>query len=145
MRIYVASSWWNGSQPFVVRCLREAGHEVHDFRELAPGDQRLDWSDIIDPGCWHWTPERIREGLRHDTAKHCFGKVTDAMRWADAFVLAQPCGRSAHLEMGWAIGAGKHTSILLSDGEEPEVMYGMADTIAVNIRELVEQIGLAGS
>ena len=48
------------------------------------------------------------------------------MEWADAFVLLMPCGRSAHLEAGWAIGAGKPTAILLSAGE-PELMYKMAD------------------
>lgn len=143
MRIYVASSWRSGLQPRVVRCLREAGHEVYDFREMAAGERRLDWSDI-DPDWRGWTPDRLREGLRHGAARDCFGRVTDAMRRAAAFVLVQPCGRSAHLELGWAIGAGKHTSVLLAAGEDPELMYGMADTIAVDTGELVDQLRIAG-
>ena len=31
-RIYVASSWRDPYQPEVVAALREAGHEVYDFR-----------------------------------------------------------------------------------------------------------------
>ena len=30
-------------------------------------------------------------------------------RWDDTFVLVLPCGRSAHLELGWAVGQGKRT------------------------------------
>ena len=32
MRIYVASSWRNPTQPVMVTTLRDAGHEVYDFR-----------------------------------------------------------------------------------------------------------------
>ena len=65
------------------------------------------------------------------------------MGWADAFVLVMPCGRSAHLELGWAAGAGKPTAILLSDGE-PELMYKMVDDICVSIDEVIEAMSEAG-
>lgn len=32
MRIYVASSWRNTYYPSVVSALREAGHDIYDFR-----------------------------------------------------------------------------------------------------------------
>ena len=35
--IYVASSWRNGYYPEVVAKLREAGHEVYDFRNPPSG------------------------------------------------------------------------------------------------------------
>ena len=38
-KIYVASSWRNREQPSVVKALREAGHEVYDFRNPAPDGQ----------------------------------------------------------------------------------------------------------
>ena len=38
MKIYVASSWRNAQQPAVVARLREAGHEVYDFRNPAPAN-----------------------------------------------------------------------------------------------------------
>lgn len=34
MKIYVASSWRNGRQPYVVDMLRERGHAVYDFRAV---------------------------------------------------------------------------------------------------------------
>ena len=37
-KIYVASSWRNEYYPEVVEKLREAGHEVYDFRNPPSGD-----------------------------------------------------------------------------------------------------------
>jgi len=48
MSIYVASSWRNTHQPSVVAALREAGHDVYDFRNPRPGDHGFHWS-MIDP------------------------------------------------------------------------------------------------
>ena len=36
-RIYLASSWRNPAQPAFVKHLREAGHEVYDFRTTGHG------------------------------------------------------------------------------------------------------------
>ncbi len=48
--------------------------------------------------------------------------------WADACVLLLPCGRSAHLELGWFVGQGKATCILHShEMMEPELMSKMVD------------------
>jgi hypothetical protein len=48
-----------------------------------------------------------------------------------------PCGRSAHLELGWACGAGKRTLILQLEQQEPELMYLEADRICLSIHELL--------
>ena len=58
-----------------------------------------------------------------------------ALSASSACVLVMPCGRSAHLELGHANGAGKPTAILLSDGE-PELMYGMADLVTDSLDEI---------
>jgi hypothetical protein len=53
--------------------------------------------------------------------------------------LHSPCGRSAHLEAGWAIGQGKPTAILLHEDKfEPELMYRMADLIACDPGEVCD-------
>ena len=135
MKIYVASSWRNETQPEVVRDLRDFGHEVYDFRNPRPGDTGFRWSEI-DPNWRQWTPEHYRKGLEHDIAKAGFQSDFEAMHWADAFVLVQPCGRSAHLELGWACGAGKLTVILLADGE-PELMNKLADYVCVDMEEVL--------
>jgi hypothetical protein len=124
MKLYVASSWRNTDQPRVVAALRADGHAVYDFRHPSEGDHGFHWSDI-DPSWQRWTPDQFREALSHVIARNGFQKDFAAMQWADAGVLVLPCGRSAHLEAGWFVGAGKPLAILLADGE-PELMYRMA-------------------
>ena len=46
MHIYVASSWRNTYYPEVVQALRDAGHEVYDFRNPPSGDPGFHWSDV---------------------------------------------------------------------------------------------------
>lgn len=135
-RIYVASSWRNPEQPAVVERLIELGHEVYDFRNPRPGDHGFAWSEI-DPEWLGWTPRPFRDLLDHPIAVAGFESDFDAMKWADTFVLVLPCGRSAHLEAGWAIGEGKPTALLLREDKfEPELMYRMADLIAVELAEV---------
>jgi hypothetical protein len=136
-RIYVASSWRNARQPFVIELLRGAGHEVYDFRNPAPGSKGFGWSQL---GLGEWrdyTPEVAREALQHPIAQAGFKSDHDAMEWADTFVMVLPCGRSAHLELGWACGAGKRTFILQTEQQEPELMYLEADRICLSVEELL--------
>ena len=132
--IYVASSWRNDRQPEVVERLRAAGHVVYDFRHPEDGDDGFHWSEI-DPAWKSWTPPQFREALSHPIAVAGFGKDMQALSASSACVLVMPCGRSAHLELGHANGAGKPTAILLSDGE-PELMYGMADLVTDSLDEI---------
>lgn len=136
MKIYVASSWRNTRQPEVVAELRQNGHEVYDFRNPAPGDNGFQWSQI-DPDWKSWSGEQYRLALSHPIAKAGFRKDFSAMQWAEAFVLVLPCGRSAHLEMGWAIGMGKLNVILLDEASEPELMAKMSDRLALNMSEVL--------
>ena len=135
MRIYVASSWRNPTQPVMVTTLRDAGHEVYDFRNPRPGDNGFHWSEI-DPNWQRWTPSQFRQPLHHRFAVRGFKSDMEALQACDACVLVLPCGRSAHLEAGWAAGAGKRLIILIADGCEPELMYRMAE-IATTVDEVV--------
>ncbi len=101
MKIYVASSWRNAQQQSVVQQLRDAGHEVYDFKNPRPGETGFAWSDI-DPDWQAWTPEQFREALRHPIALNGYISDASAMAEADACVMVMPCGRSAHLERGHA-------------------------------------------
>jgi len=140
--IYVASSWRNAHQPNVVRALQACGHEVYDFRHPEPGDNGFHWSDI-DPDWQQWRPLQFRQALDHPIARDGFAKDMDALRACDTCVLVMPCGRSAHLELGYAVGAGKRTCILLSGGE-PELMYAMVDRICVSLDDLMDWAGRGG-
>jgi len=139
-RIYVASSWRNEKQAEVVSAIRDKGHEVYDFKNPAEGDKGFHWSEI-DPNWKQWTGEQYVDSLRHPKAKAGFDSDITAMEWATAFVLVQPCGRSAHLEMGWAAGRGKLTMMLLAPEIEPELMAKMCDFIVTDMSELLNLFG----
>mgnify|MGYP001003521156 CR=1 FL=1 len=138
MRVYVASSWRNADQPGVVSALREAGHEVYDFRNPEPGDNGFSWRQCATPEQLH-DPQRFRdEVLTHEIARDGFAKDMNALRGSAATVLVLPCGRSAHLELGYATGAGQHTIVLLDTPmSEPELMYLMNAAICTSIEEVI--------
>lgn len=145
MNIYVASSWRNPRQPAVIVALRDAGHEVYDFRNPMPGDHGFHWSEI-DPSWKQWGPATFREGLKHPIAKAGFAKDMAALEKCDACVLVLPCGRSAHLELGYAVGALKHTIVLLDEDStsrpiEPELMYRMVNHLCLDVDEVLTKLG----
>ena len=138
MKIYVASSWRNQTQPEVVEELRAAGHDVYDFRRPEVYNKGFHWSDI-DPKWQSWTPEEYKLCLNHSIAVDGFNSDFKAMKWADVFVGVQPFGISASLEMGWAAGQGKTTILLLAKGE-PELMVKMFDHICCSLKEVIEAL-----
>ena len=109
-KIYVASSWRNPYYPEVVAKLREAGHEVYDFRNPPHGGNGFRWTDI-DENALSWRFDQYAEGLHHPKAERQFKADLEALEWADTCVLVLPCGRSAHTEAGWMAGRGKKVDI----------------------------------
>jgi hypothetical protein len=137
VKIYVASSWRNGYQPDVVAFLRQNDHEVYDFRNPAPGNDGFNWREI-DPGWRDWTIPQYVAALNHPIAQAGFGLDMNALRWCDACVLVLPCGRSAHLEAGWAAGAGKQVVIYAPNPkEEPELMYLMTAGVVTTMPHIL--------
>ena len=63
-RIYVASSWRNVYYEGVVKALREAGHDVYDFRNPPSGDEGFKWSKVSED-YMEWSPAEYREQLGH--------------------------------------------------------------------------------
>jgi len=135
MRVYVASSWRNPIQPQVVADLRAAGFSVYDFRDPANDQGAFKWSDLGIERPEEWSAERCIEFLSHPLAERGFRQDFDAMNAADACVLVLPAGRSANLEAGYFVGAGKPL-VVLKDQGVPDLMYKMA-THVVATREAV--------
>lgn len=123
-RIYVASSWRNEHQPGIVADLRRHGHQVYDFRNPAQGNTGFAWTKI-DPDWLGWNPATFADLLQnHPIAQEGFSFDKRALDWCDTCVMVLPCGRSAHLEAGYAAGQGKHVIWWLHpDKFEPELMY----------------------
>jgi hypothetical protein len=145
--IYVASSWRNAHYPRVVKMLRAVGagnpdldepdFGVHDFRDPAGHFQ---WEQI-DPAWETWdTPAYIRS-LAHPAADVGYGRDKGGLDRATACLLVGPCGRSAHLELGYAIGRGIPTAICLPQRQEPELMYRMAGSILASAVEVMAWAG----
>lgn len=144
MKLYVASSWRNPHQPALVADLA-VYHEVYDFRHPPGGDHLgFSWSDV-DPQWRLWEADDYVGALEHPIAVAGFDSDFGAMQWAEGCVLVLPCGRSAHLEAGYFVGAGKPLWILLDrseygsgrDGHSSiELMYRMATGIFTDRDEL---------
>jgi hypothetical protein len=137
MKIYVASSWRSGFQPQVVDLLRRLGHEVYDFRGEgdgwgAGGDGAggFAWSEVdLNWLTWPEDIPRYIQGLNHPRAIEGFDRDMNALRRADVCILVNPCGQSAHAELGWACGAGKSTAVYCPAIREPDLMVKMADLV----------------
>jgi hypothetical protein len=137
LNIYVASSWRNPYQQEVVAKLRDAGHQVYDFR--GPGDGwgtagegpgGLVWSEL-DPDWKDWVnnvPAYIL-ALTHPRAVEGFRRDMDALEKCDVCILVNPCGQSAHAEMGYAVGAGKLVAVYCPGIREPDLMVKMAGMV----------------
>lgn len=141
-RIYVASSWRNDQQQGIVYVLRAAGFEVYDFKH-PPNGRGFHWSEVgLQRGNDVAAVDDYLAALDHPRSVEGFDSDFDAMQWADTFVLVLPCGRSAHLELGWAVGAGKRTAVLLDDPCTPELMYRMVDHLAPSAMDLLGWLGV---
>lgn len=141
--VYVASSWRNETHPLVVEILRSAGISCYDFKR--DEGAQFNWAET-DPEWrtnWNGRVDEFLGMLVHPRARQGFKSDYGAMLRADAFVLVHPAGRSAHLELGWAVGAGRRTAIYIPDGlDEPDLMYSMVDLVTDNILDLLTWLGV---
>jgi hypothetical protein len=139
--IYVASSWRNNLQSIVVHVLRAAKFEVYDFKN-PPDGNGFGFSQVGLKSDDQVDVDKYLDALETPRAVEGFNSDFDAMKIADVFVLVLPCGRSAHLELGWAVGMGKKTAVLLDDPCTPELMYKMVDHLSTNVIDLLGWLGV---
>ncbi len=134
-KIYLASSWRNKYQPDYVRYLRDLGHEVYDFRN-PDGSTGFAW-DQLDSDWSKWSTKTYLKHLNDRLAVIGFTSDMEAMKWSDTVVLLNPCGTSAHLELGWGVGAGKRTAIMYPEATtNPELMVKMCDELFTHPHDL---------
>lgn len=132
-KIYLATSWKNKYYEGVLSTLSIAGYDVYDFRQEGFGWQEIDkdWKDKFHDH------KAYLEALNKPRAEIGFKRDFDAMRAADICVVLTPSGRSAHMEFGWMIGQGKPGYVLLTDPQEWDLMYKMANKICLSTQELL--------
>ena len=91
-KIYVASSWRNEYYPEVVAKLREAGHDVYDFRNPPSGDPGFKWSSVSED-YMEWSPG----GVLNSIATCCSiprqngSSTTTSRRWKLAILVYWCC------------------------------------------------------
>jgi len=133
-KIYVASSWDNPYQALVVKMLREAGHEIYDFKNPGHGRCEFSWK-YVSPTWREWSPQEYRASFDHPRAVSGFLNNFNAMTRATECLILCPSGRSSHIEAGYMSGNGKTVIALMIENQEPELMYACFNQILIGWEE----------
>jgi len=130
MKIYLASSWKNqGTVLDVSNALELRGFEVDAFCRSTGQRYSFHWSELVD------SEDALKDYdvidmLADPRTQQAFKEDKKWLDWSDCVVMILPCGRSSHMEAGYAKGQGK---LLYIVGDMPkgefDVMYGFADGI----------------
>lgn len=147
-RVYIASSWKNGTQPELVKRLREEGHQVYDFRHPQGRNDRNVWESVTRKLSLYNKYKKLVLSLQdfirmllHDDAKERFEEHYNAMLDADTCILLLPCGNSAHTEAGYMAGFGKRVFVYYTNQYvKPELMYMIYDGYFDNLDELCKAV-----
>jgi len=128
MKIYIASSWKNQERVLLLaKRLEQEGFEVDAFCRASDSRYSFHWSELVDNEDDLKYYDAI-EMLADYRTQRAFKEDRKWLDWADAVVMLMPCGRSSHLEAGYAVGQGKGLYIY---GDFPkgefDVMYGLAN------------------
>lgn len=138
-RIYTASSWRNQTYDHNLGTLKNSlpQHSFYNFKD--PKCSFVFQWESIDRNWSNWTPYQFRAVLNTNfEARQGFISDKTGLDWCDICVLILPCGRSAHLELGYAVGRGKSTVVLLRKNFEPELMYKFVDYLAIDLQDLID-------
>ncbi len=132
MKIYVATSWKNPHYDTIVTALRLYGHRVHDWRSPPTGGAGFGWSQVSDMNPEHCSLTELQEAYDSPIAQQGFASDMLGLFWCEACVLLLPSGNSAHIEAGYAKGAGKLLYVLRPEPTKADLMHLMADGIFGN-------------
>lgn len=135
-KIYIAGSLANPEIVKVTIALQEAGH-IPFSEWYTPGPE----ADVL----WRDYEQSIgfsyREALKRPSAVNTFQFDKRNIDDSDMMLMVLPCGKSAHLELGYIIGQGKPGHILMtSEPEKWDVMYQFATGIHYNLQEFLDDI-----
>lgn len=137
MVVYLIGSLRSPRVPSIGNSLRERGYDIFDDWHAGGPTADDEWQRYEKA-----RGRTYKEALKGYAARHVFEYDVQHLKRADAVVLVLPAGKSGHLELGWALGAGKPGFILLEE-EEPErwdVMNLFATAVCGSLGELVEEL-----
>lgn len=119
-----------------------------EFRKLLPGWEVFDdWQAAGPEADDYWRDYEKAKGhdfakaLEGHAAKHVYEFDKHHLDTSDAAILILPAGKSGHLELGYMVGKGKYTAILLDDDPERfDVMYQFVDKVTRSLKDIVEDL-----
>lgn len=134
VKVYIIGSMQNATVLEVGAAVRAAGHDAFD-----------DWHSSGPESDLHWHAyeqkrgRTFRDALKGHHAQNVYRFDKGHIDESDAGVLVLPAGRSGHLELGYMVGRGKRTCILLADPnpERFDIMYNFAEYVATSVEEVV--------
>ncbi len=137
-KIYLVGSLRNERIPIIANALRDDGHEVFD-----------DWHGAGETADDSWRSyeqargRKYHEAIKGKAASNICEFDRSNILASDIVILILPAGRSGHMEIGFAAGAGKRTHILLdADYDRWDVMYRLADHVWSDINPMRSQLFL---
>lgn len=134
--IYVVGSLRNENIPTFSNILREeTGFEVFDDW-FSPGPEADDFWKKYEEA----RGRTYEEALSGWAGKHVFEFDKHHIDRADIGVLIMPAGKSGHLELGYMIGRGKPTYVLMDVQDRWDVMYQFATGVLFNMEDLVKEL-----
>jgi len=135
MKVYLISALKNWKVIDLGNTLREAFPNWEIFDDwISPGPHADDY--------WRKFEKKrkndYRKALKSYAAKHIFEFDKHHLDESDIVILITPCGKSGHLELGYAVGKGKKTYVLFH--EEPtkwDIMYLFSDEVFFQVEDLI--------
>lgn len=122
--IYLIGSLRNPLVPKVATHLREEGLDVFDDWYASGPEADDKWREYEQQ-----RGRSYREALRSPFARNAFEFDKTHLSAASAVVLILPAGKSAHMELGWSIGRGTPSFILLDSPDRWDMMYQFATDV----------------
>lgn len=134
-QIYVIGSLRNPKIPEIGNSIRAAGFRVFDDWHAAGPTADDEWK--------RYEAERGHtyvEALKGEAAQHVFQFDANHLRASHGALLVLPAGKSGHLELGYMVGLGRPTWILLDDPDRWDVMYNFASGVFYDIDKLISDM-----
>lgn len=133
-KLYLIGSLRNPRIPEVAARLRSIGFDVFDDWYAAGPEADDYWRDY-EQGREH----DLVQALDGIAANHVFNHDKHHLDDSDLGVLLLPAGRSGHLELGYLVGRGKPTHIVLEgEPERFDVMYRFATQVHRTLDDFLE-------
>ncbi len=138
MKLYVIGSLRNPEVKDVANLIRDAMPEWEVFDDwIAAGPHADDeWRD--------YEKQRGRsyeQALAGYAARHVFEYDKHHLDTSDAVLLVAPAGKSGFLELGYCIGRGKPSAILLDSPDRWDVMFQFAGCVSEDLGKCVSWLG----